>query len=313
MLNKSQQYSALVKKKAKELGFDFCGISKANFLEEEAPRLERWLREGRHGEMKWMENHFDMRLDPRKLMEGAQTVISLMLNYYPQKTQLETTQYKISKYAYGDDYHRVLKKKCKELMLVLKKEIGDFHARAFTDSAPVMDKVWAQKSGLGWIGKNSNLISKQNGSFFFIAEIILDVEMEPDFSTGDFCGTCTACIDACPTSAIVEPYVVDGSKCISYYTIELKNSIPETVGGAMNNWIFGCDICQDVCPWNRFSKPAATSKFTDKHEMLNWKDSDWEELTEEMFREFFQRSAIKRTGYSGLKRNIAYIKASKNQ
>ncbi len=293
------------------MGFDFCGISKVEFLEVEAPRLEKWLNEGRHGQMKWMENYFDMRLDPRRLVEGARTVISLLLNYYPSRFQeSKNDNYKISKYAYGEDYHLVLKKKCRELMLKLKEEIGDFHARAFTDSAPVMDKVWAQKSGLGWIGKNSNLINKGNGSFFFIAEIILDVEMEPDVSTGDFCGTCTACIDNCPTQAIVAPYVVDGSQCISYLTIELKENIPDEFAAKMDNWIFGCDVCQDVCPWNRFSKASVTQEFQPYNEIMEWKNSEWETISDEAFKKIFSRSALKRTGIEGIRRSIKFIKAS---
>jgi epoxyqueuosine reductase len=300
------KYTAIVKQKAKELGFSFCGISKAEFLEQEAPRLEQWLREGKHGEMKWMENYFDKRLDPRNLVEGAKTVISLLLNYYPDQQQEENSFYKISKYAYGKDYHIVLKEKCALLMQELKNEIGDFSGRAFTDSAPVMDKVWAQKSGLGWIGKHSNLISKQHGSYFFIAEIILDVEMEADIPTGDFCGTCTACIDACPTNAIVGPYIVDGSKCISYLTIELKENIPATFKGKMESWVFGCDICQDVCPWNRFSKPTNEKQFADQHGITKWGKDEWEEITEEVFRTVFKDSAVKRTKYKGLKRNIDF-------
>ncbi len=305
-MDTKSKYTALVKRKAKELGFSFCGISRAEFLEEEAPRLEQWLREQRHGEMKWMENYFDKRLDPRKLVDGAKTVISLLVNYYPEKKQDETAFYKISKYAYGRDYHFILKEKCALLMEELKKEIGDFSGRVFTDSAPVMDKVWAQKSGLGWQGKHSNLISKQHGSFFFIAEIILDVEMEADVPTGDYCGTCTACIDACPTNAIVAPYVVDGSKCISYLTIELKENIPAEFKGKTDNWIFGCDVCQDVCPWNRFSKPTEEKQFEDSHGITNWEKSQWEEITEEVFRRVFKESPVKRTRYTGLKRNINF-------
>lgn len=299
----------LVKQKARELGFNFCGISKAEFLHEQAPRLEKWLKEQKHGEMKWMENHFDKRLDPRKLVEGAKTVVSLLLNYFPEKEQnAATAHYKISKYAYGRDYHLVLKEKCFQLMESLKAEIGNFSGRAFTDSAPVMDKVWAEKSGLGWIGKNSNLISKQHGSYFFVAEIILDIEMEPDGPTGDFCGTCTACIDACPTNAIVAPYVVDGSRCISYLTIELKEQIPASFSGKMDNWMFGCDVCQDVCPWNRFSAPTHEKQFSDATNKLGMQKEEWEEITEEIFRELFKESAVKRTKFSGLKRNIDFVR-----
>jgi epoxyqueuosine reductase len=306
-LDNKKKYTALVKRKAKELGFDFCGISEAGFLEEEAPRLEKWLSNNMQGEMKWMEQHFDKRLDPRKLVDNAKTVVSLLLNYYPEKQQHENSSYKISKYAYGKDYHLVLKEKCFALMEELKKEIGDFSGRAFTDSAPVMDKVWAQKSGLGWIGKNTNLISKQHGSFFFVAEIILDFEMEPDAPTGDFCGTCTACIDACPTNAIAAPYLVDGSKCISYLTIELKENIPDEFKGKMDKWVFGCDICQDVCPWNRFSKPGNEQQFRDQQGHTEWTDKEWEEITEEVFRKVYKDSAVKRTKFRGLKRNISFI------
>lgn len=311
MNQKIKKYSALVKAKAKEFGFDFCGISKADFLEEQAPRLEKWLQDGRHGEMKWMENNFDKRLDPRKLVDDAKTVISLLLNYYPEKQQAENSEIKISKYAYGKDYHVVLKEKCAQLMNELKKEIGDFSGRAFTDSAPVMDKVWAEKSGLGWIGKNTNLISKQNGSFFFVAEIILDVEMEPDVSTGDFCGTCTKCIDECPTNAIVSPYMVDGSKCISYLTIELKENISSEFNDRMNGWVFGCDVCQDVCPWNRFSKPTHEKQFEDTTGVINWTAKEWQEISEEVFGLIFKDSAVKRTKFKGLKRNLQFLKDSK--
>lgn len=302
-----RKYAAIVKKKAKALGFDFCGISKAAFLEEEAPRLEKWLKQGMQGQMKWMENHFDKRLDPRKLVDGAKSIISLLLNYYPTEKQNEKSGFKISRYAYGKDYHLVLKEKCFLLMEELKREIGNFSGRAFTDSAPVMDKVWARNSGLGWIGKNSNLISRQNGSYFFVAEIILDVEMEPDAPTGDYCGTCTKCIDACPTNAIVAPYVVDGSKCISYLTIELKESIPAGFAGKMDNWIFGCDVCQEVCPWNRFSRPHTEPQFENANGMLAMEKEQWLEITEEIFGKLFRDSAVKRTKFAGLRRNIRFL------
>ena len=307
-----RKYSALIKSKAREFGFEFCGISKAEFLEQEAPRLEKWLSENRNGTMDWMANHFDKRLDPRLLVPGAKSVISLMMNYYPRNFQNENSVYKVSKYAYGKDYHLVLKEKCFALMECLRDEIGDFNGRAFTDSAPVMDKVWAQKSGLGWIGKNSNLISKKKGSYFFIAEIIIDVNLEPDLPTGDFCGTCTACIEACPTQAIVAPYVVDGRKCISYLTIELKDNIPTDFKGKMDNWIFGCDVCQDVCPWNRFSNPAGIDDFSDNKSFTQWEKSQWEEITEEVFKKVFKESPVKRTKYSGLKRNIDFIRRAIN-
>lgn len=299
----------LVKNKARELGFDFCGISKAGFLEKEAPRLEKWLDQNYNGKMAWMANHFDKRLDPTKLVPGAKSVISVMLNYYPDKKLPEgENDLKISKYAYGKDYHYVLKDKLKALFNFIHDEIGEVDGRIFVDSAPVMDKVWAEKSGLGWVGKHSNLINKEMGSFFFIGEIICDLELEPDGPVKDYCGTCTACIDACPTDAIVEPYVVDGSKCISYYTIELKETIPEEAKDKMENWIFGCDICQDVCPWNRFSKPHATPDFNVKPELAGFTNSDWEEITEVVFRELFRHSAIKRTKLEGVRRNVNFVK-----
>ena len=308
MKNSPTKWSKFIKEKSKEFGFSFCGISKVKFLDKEAPRLEKWLKEDRHGKMTWMENHFDKRLNPELLVPGAKSVISLLANYYPEKCQHENTTYKISKYAYGMDYHLVLKEKCNGLMNCLRQEIGDFSGRAFTDSAPVMDKVWAEKSGLGWIGKNSNLINKKHGSFFFIAEIILDLELEADPPTGDFCGTCTACIDACPTNAIVQPYVVDGSKCISYLTIELKENIPAEFNGKMDDWIFGCDVCQDVCPWNRFSKPTQLYEFNETKEFVEWGAKQWEEITEEVFKKVFKDSPLKRTKFNGLKRNIDFIK-----
>lgn len=284
-----------------------CGISKAGFLEEEAPRLEKWLNENKHGQMQYMENHFDKRLDPTLLVDGAKSVISLLLNYYPEATQAEDS-YKISKYAYGQDYHFVIKEKLKELLFSIQQNIGEVGGRAFVDSAPVLDKAWAAKSGLGWIGKNSNLISKQVGSFFFIAELIIDIELEYETVTTDHCGSCTACIDACPTEAIVAPFVVDGSKCISYFTIELKDNLPEEMKGSFNDWAFGCDVCQDVCPWNRFSKPHREPLFNPNPELLSMTKKDWEEITEETFRAVFKNSAVKRTKFEGLKRNISFLK-----
>ncbi|MBR9757383.1 MAG: tRNA epoxyqueuosine(34) reductase QueG [Algicola sp.] len=284
-----------------------CGISKAAFLEEEAPRFENWLNEQKHGQMGYMENHFDKRLDPTKLVEGSKSVVSLLLNYYPTKTQ-PAESYKLSKYAYGTDYHFVIKDKLKQLLQFIQEEIGEVNGRAFVDSAPVLDKAWAAKSGLGWIGKHSNLLSKQVGSFFFIAELIIDLELEYDTPTTNHCGTCTACIDACPTEAIVGPYVVDGSKCISYLTIELKDSIPSEFKGKMDDWMFGCDVCQDVCPWNRFSKPHQEPLFNPHPELLDMTKRDWEEITEETFRKVFKKSAVKRTKFSGLQRNIQFIK-----
>ncbi|MDP4685203.1 MAG: tRNA epoxyqueuosine(34) reductase QueG [Crocinitomicaceae bacterium] len=300
--------TALIKQKAQELGFFYCGISKAEFLEEEAPRLEAWLNQQRHGKMSYMENHFDKRLDPRLLVDGAKSVISLLLNYYTEEKQSDATAPKISKYAYGEDYHFVIKEKLRQLMQFIETEIGEVSGRVFVDSAPVMDKAWAKKSGLGWIGKNSNLIHPKSGSFFFIAELIIDLELEADGPIKDYCGTCTKCIDACPTDAIIEPYVVDGSKCISYLTIELKDALlPTEFKGKMDNWAFGCDICQDVCPWNRFSLLHNEPRFNPSQNLLQLSKSDWQDLSEEVFSELFKLSAIKRTKFDGLKRNIAFL------
>ena len=284
-----------------------CGISKAGFLEQEAPRLEAWLNQNRHGQMQYMENHFDKRLDPTKLVEGSKSVISLLLNYYPSKLQRDDS-YKISKYAYGTDYHFVIKDKLKELLHCIQEQVGDVHGRAFVDSAPVLDKAWAAKSGLGWIGKHSNLLSKQAGSFYFIAELIVDLDLDYDTPVTDHCGSCTACIDACPTQAIVEPYKVDGSKCISYFTIELKNEIPSSVSGQFDDWMFGCDVCQDVCPWNRFSKAHKEPLFDPHPDILSNSKKDWEEITKEVFSEILKKSPLKRTKFEGLRRNIEFLK-----
>ena len=297
--------TATVKNAAKSLGFLSCGISKAEFLEEEAPRLEQWLKEGKHGKMAYMENHFDMRLDPRILVPGAKSVISLLLNYYsPEEQSVDAP--KISKYAYGTDYHYVIKDKLKQLFKILKQDIGEINGRVFVDSAPVMDKAWAARSGLGWMGKNTNLISQRVGSFFFIAELIVDLELEYDTPVTDHCGSCTACIDACPTEALT-PYNIDGSKCISYLTIELKDQIPNEFKNQMDDWVFGCDVCQDVCPWNRFSKPHNEPLFNPKPELLQYSKEDWEEITETTFETLFKNSAVKRTRYEGLKRNLSFI------
>jgi epoxyqueuosine reductase len=307
MIDNKQKYSTFIKDESKRLGFMSCGISKAGFLEEEAPRLEKWLNENRHGQMQYMENHFDKRLDPTLLVDGAKSVISLLLNYYPEEKQITDT-YKISKYAYGQDYHSVIKDKLKELLQSINDNIGEVGGRAFVDSAPVLDKAWAAKSGLGWIGKNSNLLSKKTGSFFFIAELIVDIDLEYDHATTDHCGSCTACLDACPTEAIIAPYVVDGSKCISYFTIELKENIPHEMKGSFNDWAFGCDVCQDVCPWNRFSKPHREPLFSPHPDLLTLTKKEWEEITEDTFRKVFKNSAVKRTKYSGLMRNIEFLK-----
>jgi epoxyqueuosine reductase len=299
-----------IKQHSRDLGFSFCGISKAEFLEEEAPQLELWLNNGFQGDMSYMNNHFDKRLDPRLLVDGCKSVVSLLFNYFPGTDEegKNESDIRISKYAWGEDYHHVVKSKLNSLMNFIGEEIGEVNGRVFVDSAPVMDKAWAKRSGLGWIGKNTNLINKQQGSFFFIAELLIDLELEPDGPVKDYCGTCTACIDKCPTDAIVQPYVVDGSKCISYFTIELKESIPIEYNGKFEDWVFGCDICQDVCPWNRFSKPHSEPLFQADPEFQKMKSSDWLEMTEEIFSKHFKSSAISRTGLKGMKRNIQFIK-----
>ena len=298
----------MIKQKAFELGFSHVGISKAGFLEKEAKQLESWLSNNYHGKMQYMENHFDLRTDPRKLIDDAKSVITLLYNYYTPIQQENVAAPKISKYAYGADYHTVIKKKLKELQFFISDSFGEINVRGFVDSAPVMDKVWAEKSGLGWIGKHSNLINKEKGSYFFIAELILDLELEIDIPIKDYCGTCTRCIDACPTEAIIAPYVVDGSKCISYLTIELKDEIlPNEFKGKMDNWMFGCDVCQEVCPWNRFSTPHNEPAFKPSFDLLNFTKKEWEDLSEETFQKLFQKSAIKRTKFKGLKRNINFL------
>jgi epoxyqueuosine reductase len=303
----SQKYTQLIKDTAKKLGFQSCGIAKARFLAEEEARLSQWLSQKKQGEMAYMENHFDMRLDPRKLVEGAKSVISLSYNYFTSEKQIDPNAPKISKYAYGDDYHFVVKNKLKSLLAIIQTEIGDVNARVFVDSAPIMEKAWAQQAGLGWIGKNANLINQQNGSFFFLAEIIIDIDLSYDAPVTDHCGTCTKCIDACPTEAIVAPYVVDGSKCISYFTIELKNEFPKEVKGKFDNWMFGCDICQDVCPWNKFAKPHQEKLFDPSTALLSMNKKEWEEITAETFQVLFKNSAVKRTKFEGLKRNINWL------
>lgn len=302
-----QSASQWIKKQAQELGFLSCGISQAAFLETEAPRLEQWLKNGHHGAMGYMERHFDKRLDPRKLVPGAQSVISLLFNYYTSKTQKDAEAPKISKYAYGTDYHFVLKQKLKTFFQLMQKQFGAIEGRVFVDSAPVMDKAWAVKSGLGWLGKNTNVIAPREGSFFFICEIITDLELDYDAPMTDHCGTCTACIDACPTEALT-PYQIDGSKCISYFTIELKDALPDSIRGKMDNWMFGCDVCQTVCPWNRFSKSHNEPQFEPHPDLLEMRAQDWEELTQETFKTVFKSSAVKRTKFEGLKRNISFLK-----
>lgn len=295
-----------VREIAQQLGFQFCGISKAEFLEDEAPKLEEWLRRGYQGKMSYLENHFDKRLDPTQLVPGAKSVVSLLYTYYPPQVHEENDQPKIAKYAYGEDYHHVIKEKLYRFIELLREDVGDIDGRVFVDSAPVHERAWAARSGLGWIGKNSLLLNRDMGSFFFLAELIIDLDLQPDGPIKDYCGTCTRCMDACPTDAIPEPYVVDGSRCISYLTIELKEEIPNEFKDNMENWVFGCDICQDVCPWNRFSKQHSQPKF----EPQGWEkfsQSDWQEITKEVFNKVFRKSAVKRTKFEGLKRNIKFI------
>ena len=303
------EHTRWIKEEAHRLGFSYAGISRAEQMEEEARRLEAWLNKGRHGDMAYMANHFDKRTDPRKLVPGARSVISLMYNYYTEETQEDPEAPKISKYAYGKDYHFVLKRKLKSLFYFIEEKIGKVEGRVFVDSAPVLERDWARRSGLGWMGKNTMLIHPRAGSYFFLAEVILDLELECDEPIKDYCGTCRRCIDACPTGAISpEGYILDGSKCISYFTIELKDAIPEQYRGKFENWMFGCDICQEVCPWNRFSRPHDEPAFEPKPELLDKTKQEWEEITEEVFRELFRQSAVKRTQYEGLKRNIAFLK-----
>lgn len=309
----AQKLSHFIKAAAGELGFTFCGFSKAEFLHEEAPRLEEWLKRSYQGSMSYLENHFDKRLDPTLLVPGAKSVISLVYNYYPGKDLAEAHPHhlKIAKYAYGEDYHFVIKDKLKILIKKIQEEVGEVNGRAFVDSAPVHERAWAKKSGLGWVGKNSLLLNRSMGSFFFLAELIVDVELEYDGPIKDYCGTCTACMDACPTDAIPEPYVVDGSKCISYFTIELKEEIPDEVKGKFENWIFGCDICQDVCPWNRFSQPHSESRFQPHPDLEKMKLQEWKEITHDIFDKLFRNSAVKRTKLDGLRRNISFVTGPK--
>ncbi|WP_278036517.1 tRNA epoxyqueuosine(34) reductase QueG [Flavobacterium nitratireducens] len=307
MIDNKSKYSQFIKSEAKRLGFLSCGISKAGFLEEEAPRLENWLNKNLNGQMSYMENNFDKRLNPILLVDDAKSVVSLLLNYYPDKEQV-LDSYKISKYAYGKDYHFVIKEKLKELLFSIQENIGEVSGRVFVDSAPVLDKAWAAKSGLGWIGKNSNLLTQKVGSFYFIAELIIDLDLEYDHPTTNHCGSCTACIDACPTQAIIAPYIVDGSKCISYFTIELKDNIPIEMKGQFDDWAFGCDTCQDVCPWNRFAKSHNEPLFDSNPTLLTMTKQDWEEMTEETFKIVFKDSPVKRTKYQGLMRNIKFLR-----
>lgn len=302
----ASNHSAIIKSLAHAAGFSFCGISTAGFLEKEASRLEAWLAKGYQGEMKYLENYFDLRLDPRKLVPGTKTVVSLMYNYYPSET-INQDSYKIAKYAYGEDYHKVVKEKCRELMEKIRERLGDVQGRAFVDSAPVMERAWAEKAGLGWVGRHGLLINKQAGSFFFLAELMIDLACEPDSPANDHCGTCTRCVDACPTNAILPDKTLNATQCISYLTIELKSQVPQEFSGKMEDWIFGCDICQDVCPWNRFSKANDEKQFTPKEALKELDRRDWEDISEEVFGKLFSKSAVKRTGYKGLKRNIEFV------
>ncbi len=307
-MSMAAKHTVLIKKAASELGFDHCGIAKAQLLNEDAKRLENWLSKGMHGSMQYMENHFDLRIDPSKLVPGARSVITLLLNYFPVQQQSPEAP-KIASYAFGNDYHEVIRAKLKIFLQQVKEQIGEVNGRGFVDSAPVLERAWAQKSGLGWVGKNGNLINKETGSFYFIATLIVDLELEYDDAfVKDYCGTCTKCIDNCPTEAILPGKVVDGSKCISYFTIELKDAlIPGEMKGKFDNWMFGCDICQDVCPWNRFSKTTREINFTPIPEILNLSVNEWEEMTEESFKNIFKDSALKRAKYEGIKRNLKFI------
>jgi len=302
-----------IKEATRELGFDYCGIARAEPLDEDARRLERWLNKGMHGSMQYMANHFDLRVDPCKLVPGARSVITLLLNYFPGREAMpessEGSSPRISKYAYGKDYHEVIRGKLNLLLQQMRASIGEVEGRGFVDSAPVLERSWAVRSGLGWIGKNGNLLHKQAGSFFFIATLIVDLELEYDVPfAGDYCGTCRKCIDACPTDAISEDKVVNGSQCISYFTIELKDLlIPENMKGKFQDWLFGCDTCQDVCPWNRFSKPTTETAFSPIPAILHFKTAEWEELTEESFKEIFRHSPLKRARWAGIRRNLRFI------
>jgi len=310
-LSTFKKNTTFIKQTAQQLGFSYCGIAKAEKLDDDARRLEAWLQQGKHGSMQYMENHFELRIDPRKLVPGARSVITLLQNYYPSKQQSADAPH-ISKYAYGEDYHEVIRSKLKTFLSLLNENIGEIYGRGFVDSAPVLERSWAVKSGSGWIGKNGNLITKQSGSFYFIATLIVDIELAYDDPFAkDFCGTCRKCIDACPTDAILDNKIVDGSKCISYFTIELKDAlIPGEMKGKFDNWLFGCDVCQDVCPWNRFSAPTEEPHFTPIPEILNLSTKEWEALSEDAFATIFKHSPLKRAGFTGIKRNLSFIKPS---
>jgi len=304
-----QMHTQQIKSFARNLGFSYCGIAQARRLDADAKRLEQWLGKGMQGTMHYMENHFELRIDPTKLVPGARSVITLLLNYFPKEEQ-EQLAPKVARYAYGKDYHEVIKKKLNTLLLLIKEHIGDVQGRGFVDSAPVLERTWAQRSGLGWVGKNGNLINKQKGSYFFIATLITDLDLHYDDPfVKDFCGTCTRCIDACPTDAILPGKVVDGSKCISYFTIELKEMlIPENMKGQFDNWMFGCDTCQEVCPWNRFAEHTEENELKPIPEILHFNTSQWEELTEENFKNIFRNSPLKRSKFDGIKRNLKFLK-----
>lgn len=303
-----QNFNQLFEEKAFEQGFQMIGFSKAEKLVKEEAYLEQWLKEGKHGKMSWMEKHFDKRIDPRLLLPGTKSVVSLLLNYYPAQ-EWKLNDLKISKYAWGRDYHKVIKKKAKAMIKDLQAQIGDFQARVFVDSAPIMDRAWAERAGLGWIGKNANLINKKSGSFYFLAEILTDLEFDYNQNKiKDYCGTCRRCIDACPTQAIESDRKIDGSKCISYLTIELKDEIPSEFKEKMNGWAFGCDVCQDVCPWNRNSKPHSTEEFQPQLSLLNMTLNEWHEMTEESFFESFKGTPVMRTKWSGFSRNVDFLK-----
>lgn len=311
MLTK-EKYTHSIKSLSKQLGFDACGIAKAEVLTEDANRLERWLHKGFNGKMKYMENYFEQRINPKLLVPGAKSVITLIKNYFPSQQQKSSSP-KISKYAFGKDYHSVIKNKLKEFLFLLNEQIGNINGRGFVDSAPVLERAWATKSGLGWIGKNGNLITKHNGSFFFIATLIVDIELNyDDVFAKDFCGSCTRCIDSCPTQAILPGKIINGSKCISYFTIELKDLlIPQEMKNKFDGWIFGCDVCQDVCPWNRFSKPHNEPEFTPISEILNFSTKEWQQISEENFNKFFKHSPLKRAKWSGIQRNLKFINQSR--
>jgi epoxyqueuosine reductase len=308
MPSSADEHTRIVKAIATDLGFDQCGVAAAKRLDEEEDRLATWLKKGYQGQMHYLAIHYEERLDPCKLVPGARSVISLIYNYYPKQDYGKSGQYKIAKYAYGRDYHKVIRKKLKDFLHRIQEQIGQVSGRAFVDSAPVMERQWAAKSGLGWQGKNTLLLNRQMGSFFFLAELILDLELVPDHPLGDYCGTCTRCLDACPTQAFPAPGVLDARRCISYLTIELKDSIDQQYASQMNDWIFGCDICQDVCPWNRFARPHHEPDFEPRRPVADFTNKEWEELTEEVFEKAFEGSALKRTKYKGLKRNIDFIK-----